>query len=131
MHRLLLFLWINLLLPSCYFRLVKVKSSQVKCICMAHFMYKTIQSALHKIKALQWGMESRVLNITRAPCPTKYIYTGKIRLPTSLSVCVSLTLRNFTFTNQAGLTGLHVFQKSSFSQTKRILFFQTSCKPTE
>ena len=36
---------------------VKVKSSQVKFVCIAHFMYKTIQSALHKIKALQQGME--------------------------------------------------------------------------
>jgi len=33
---------------------VKVK---VKFICIAHFMYKTIQSALHKIKALQRGAE--------------------------------------------------------------------------
>jgi len=30
----------------------KPMSSQVKFICIAHFMYKTIQSALHKIKAL-------------------------------------------------------------------------------
>jgi len=29
--------------------------SQVKCICIAHFMDKTIQSALHKIKALGSG----------------------------------------------------------------------------
>ena len=33
---------------------VKVK---VKFICIAHFMYRTIQSALHKIKALQQGTE--------------------------------------------------------------------------
>ena len=32
-------------------------ASQVKFICIAHFMYKTIQSALHKIKALQRGVE--------------------------------------------------------------------------
>ena len=30
---------------------------KVKFICIAHFMYKTIQSALHKIKALQQGAE--------------------------------------------------------------------------
>ena len=35
---------------------VKVKV-KVKFICIAHFMYKTIQSALHKIKALQQGAE--------------------------------------------------------------------------
>jgi len=34
--------------------LFKVK---VKFICIAHFMCKTIQSALHKIKALQQGAE--------------------------------------------------------------------------
>ena len=34
--------------------IAKVK---VKFICLAHFMYKTIQSALHKIKALQRGVE--------------------------------------------------------------------------
>ena len=33
---------------------VKVK---VKFICIKHFMYNTIQSALHKIKALQQGAE--------------------------------------------------------------------------
>ena len=33
---------------------VKVK---VKFICIAHFMYKTIQSALHKILAVQQGAE--------------------------------------------------------------------------
>ena len=32
-------------------------SVKVKFICAAHFMYKTIQSALHKIKALQQGAE--------------------------------------------------------------------------
>ena len=30
---------------------------QIKFICIAHFIYKTIQSALHKIKALQRGVE--------------------------------------------------------------------------
>jgi len=30
---------------------------QVKFICIAHFMYKTIQNALHKIKTLQRGAE--------------------------------------------------------------------------
>jgi len=41
--------------PFCKWNtLVKVK---VKFICIAHFMYKTIQSALHKIKALQQGTE--------------------------------------------------------------------------
>ena len=30
---------------------------KVKFIWIAHFMYKTIQSALHKIKALQQGAE--------------------------------------------------------------------------
>ena len=30
---------------------------KVKFICIAHFMYKTIQSALHKMKALQRGAE--------------------------------------------------------------------------
>jgi len=30
---------------------------KAKFICIAHFMYKTIQSALHKIKALQRGAE--------------------------------------------------------------------------
>ena len=35
----------------------QVKLSQVKFICIAYFMYKTIQSALHKIKALQRGAE--------------------------------------------------------------------------
>ena len=30
---------------------------KVKFICIAHFMYKTIQSALHEIKALQRGAE--------------------------------------------------------------------------
>ena len=33
---------------------LKVK---VKFICIAHFMYRTIQSALHKIKALQQRAE--------------------------------------------------------------------------
>jgi len=41
--------------------LIKIKvalSSQVKSnLSVAHFMYKTIQSALHKIKALQQGAE--------------------------------------------------------------------------
>ena len=37
-----------------YIGFFKVK---VKFICIAHFMYKTIQSALHKIKALQQGAE--------------------------------------------------------------------------
>jgi len=30
---------------------------KVKFICIAHFMYKTIESALHKMKALQRGVE--------------------------------------------------------------------------
>jgi len=34
---------------------VKVK---VKFICIAHFMYKAIQSALHKIKALQQSSDN-------------------------------------------------------------------------
>ena len=33
---------------------LKVK---VKFICITHFMYKTIQSTLHKIKAFQQGAE--------------------------------------------------------------------------
>ena len=40
-----------------YIAFLKSKSNQVKFICIAHFMYKTIQSALHKIKALQRGAE--------------------------------------------------------------------------
>ena len=38
---------------------VNILKSKVKVrfICIAHFMYKTIQSALHKIKALQQGAE--------------------------------------------------------------------------
>jgi len=35
--------------------LTAISNSPVKFICIAHFMYKTIQSALHKIKALQRG----------------------------------------------------------------------------
>jgi len=36
----------------------QIKSNhQIKFICIAHFKYKTIQSALHKIKALQRGAE--------------------------------------------------------------------------
>ena len=33
---------------------------KVKFICIAHFMYRTIQSALHKIKALQQGAEKEL-----------------------------------------------------------------------
>ena len=35
---------------------IKVKF-KIKCICIAHLMYIKIQSALHKIKALQRGAE--------------------------------------------------------------------------
>jgi len=35
----------------------EIYSNQVKFIFIAHFMYKTIQSAIHKIKALQQGVE--------------------------------------------------------------------------
>jgi len=38
-------------------RITLFSQVKVKFICIAHFMYKTIQSALHKIKALQWGAE--------------------------------------------------------------------------
>ena len=36
---------------------------KVKFICIAHFMYKTIQSALHKIKTLQQGAEKALKNM--------------------------------------------------------------------
>ena len=46
---------------------------KVKFICIAHFMYKTIQSALHKIKAFQRGVEE-ALKI----CKRIYIERNKI-----------------------------------------------------